>query len=1852
MKSLKAFFLFYLFVIFFSCKKDASDFASDPNLFKDYIVSYSGGLISTNAEIRTILAFENLDWQPNQELDSDLYSISPNVKGKVIAINTNTVAFIPSEKLKQDTEYFVSFNLKELKNDLPKDLHSFKFVAKTLKQNFAVTFSDLQSYSKNYQYLNMFFQSSDNLTLEEAKKLVTAKQQGKDLKVKFKPNKTLQNNFEFYIDSIQRPNEDSEIEIFWDGSPLDIDQKGNLKFPISGKNNFKIVNVDLSDDEEAITINFSDPVKGSQNFAGLVQLISESKGESLYDDPTYLDTSNNFTSHKLKFATAGNVLKVYYPNNITGDQKLEVLAGILSEDNHRLKETHTSNLNIGSNKPEVAFIKSGSILPSSNGLKINFKSINLNAVDVKVYKVYKNNILQYFQDYNYNSTYFDLKHVGGPIAKQTVYLNPNKLQKMNRWNVYALDLSKLITPDPGTVYSVEISFKKSHTILACNAADEIEEEALDTDEGQVKSTTNYDYDYGYDYNWQERNDPCTKSYYYNRSIKTTILATDLGVIAKRGENGNYHFAVTNIVTSMPESGAEIKLYTYQQQLLSTIKTDSDGFANVKLDKYAYFAVVTKDNNTTYIKLDDGTPLSLSNFNVDGVQLQKGLKGFIYGERGVWRPGDTLYLGFILNDLDSKLDASHPITLRVNDIQGKTKYKGVKPYQKGHHYLFKVPTHPNDATGNWEARISVGGANFYKKIKVETIKPNRLKIKNSLGDREISTSGTNNAQISVNWLHGAIARNLKTEVQAKITRGITEFKGFESFDFDDEVRSFYTEEVNVFSGRLDDNGKSSFNFLPNAITTAPGKLKAIIQTRVYENGGDFSTDVVTTTISPYQTYIGIKAPKSNQFGMLETDKSNVFEIKTVSANGSPKAVSKLNVEIYKIHWRWWWNSFEGELSQYNYSDSKVAYKTLQLNTNSSGSASFSLNIPEQDWGRYLIRVIDEQGGHATSLTSLIDWPIWSGKSKNNGSDTANMLLFSSDKESYKVNETAKISIPSSVGGRALISIESGSQVLSTKWIETKAGETVVEVPITDKMAPNAYVHVSLLKPHAQTISDTPIRMYGIINLEVTNEETKLYPQINMPKVLRPEEKAVVKVSEKNGKAMSYTIAIVDEGLLDLTRFKTPDAWKQFNSRLALGVKTWDIFNDVIGAYGGRLNQVFSIGGDEDLGGSEAKKANRFEPVVRVLGPFSIDKNKTATHEIKLPNYIGSVRTMVIASNLEDNSYGSTEVTTPVRKPLMVLASLPRKISPNEKVTLPVTVFAMENHIKNVSLQIKTSGKTKVVGAASQNIYFENPEEKMAYFDLEVNDIEGIETIEVIAKSGKETASYKIEIDVTNPNPAITRYTDVVLEPNSAKTLQFETFGITGSNKANLEVSSFPTINFNGRLNYLIQYPHGCAEQITSIAFPQLYYADLADVDASRKANMQRNVNATLNLLNSYQTANGGFSYWPGNYVVDDWTTSYIGHFIIEAEAKGYILPEGMKSKWITYQQKTAKQWRTDAGSNSDFAQSYRLYTLAIAGSPDLASMNRLRETSNLSTEGRLRLAATYALVKQTKVAKDLLAKSDTNDLSRYSYNYYGSFDRNRAMLLETYLTLDEKTKAFELAKTLATSLSSEEYMSTQTIAYSLYAMSKFAKKMGAEGLTVNYNFANKTESIKTDKSIADKKLKVTKGLHSVKLENKGKNTIYARVAVSGVLPIGEEISIAQNLRTNVRFKTRSGNDVSLQNIEQGTEIIATVTIENTSDSKIDNVALQQIVPSGFEIINLRYTDFGASFENKADYIDIRDDRAQYYFGLGARETRTFTTVVNASYLGKYYLPGVYAEAMYNNNYSARTQGQWINIVASN
>ena len=1809
-------------LIMAGCKKD-KNFNSNPLEFKEYISGYTSGLISARSGFNILLNKPIEQDKIDKINDLNLFEISPKVSGKVVCVNATQVAFVPENPLEQNTEYRISFALKKLFEVDKSNLNHFNFTVKTMQQAFRIAASDLQSYNQDMYFLNAELLANDQIDYDTAKNIFKATVDGKKVGVKFQSQGT-NNKFVILFDSIPRIDKDQTLEVKWDTNAAVKENLIPFSFNIPQKGVFKPLFVQNNGSSQEVFINFSDPLNKNQDFDGLVTLSG--------------------TNTQLKYSVNGNVLKVFREEKKEGEYTLSIREGIKSVYGHSLNSDYEFNITFNQQQPDFRFLKSGTLLPSSENLKINFQAINLRAVNVTVYRIYENNILQFLQENDLNGGYY-IRRVARPVARKVLKLTDGALYPLNDWNTYSLDLASVITPEPGAIYRVELGMTKNYSLYTCGTKNNdpldlsFEEKSLDDDE----ETSNEYYEEEY-YDYEESEDPCNDYYYYGRTISTNVLATDLGVIVKKGQTNTYTIIVNNLLTTEPVKGATVEVFNYQQQKIQEGKTDGDGLLTLNISSAAYFAKVQKDNYTTYVKMDQYGSQSVSKYDVDGLRLQKGLNGFIYTERGVWRPGDSIYVGFVLNDFAQKNPEKLPIKLRFTDPYGKVIAERMQSSNPNNHYTFALKTNADAPTGAWNVSISAGAASFSKRIKIETIKPNRLKIDNSLDGKLISSAGSN-ANLKVEWLQGTPAGNTEVSVNAKFLPTTTTFKGYDKYIFDNQAFSFESDEVNVFEGRTNSEGNVSFFFQTKNLQ-APGMLKVNLLTQANETGGDFSTDVASASFSPYDEYVGLQMPEENKYGYFSTGENQNFRVVVVSENGKPLANKEVTATIYRVGWSWWWDATNQNISTYSSSKSNGVYAVQNLTTDANGKAHFTLNIPDNDWGRYFILLTNDDSGHKCGTTAYFDWGSWSGKARKGEGSEAVMLTLGTDKKEYNVGDNAIVSFPSDKGGRALISVENGNDVITTHWVETAAGETTYKVPITDKMTPNVYFYVTLLQPHSNTANDAPIRLYGVTPVNVVDKNTELNPVIQAPEKFVPQKQATIKVSEKDGKPMTYTLAIVEDGLLNLTRFRTPNPHNVFFSKTALGVKTWDVYDNVIGAYGGTINQAFSIGGDEDLGGAEAQKANRFKPFVIFKGPFELKKGGSNTHTVQIPNYMGSARVMVVASNVEKNAYGFAEKkNVPVISPVSLLGSLPRKAVPGETIVLPVTVFAMEKQVKNVSVSVETNNSFKVVGNKSQQLHFDTTGEKMAYFELETTQQVGIGKVKLTATAGNEKATYEVEMDIYNPNPMTYVVENEVLSAGKSANMNASVLG----NKAKtvLEISSFPGVNLSSRLSYLIGYPHGCAEQVTSGAFPQLFLSDFVNLSKEKADETNRNVTAAISKLHENQLSNGGFTYWKGGKYADNWVTSYIGQFYIEAEKKGYVLPPNSKQKWLDFQNSEARQWRFQGEYQNDLPQAYRLYTLALAGNPNMGAMNRLRELKDITPNAKRILAAAYALAGQKQTAAKLFQTTSLDDDSGY---YYGSTLRNKAMAMETALLIGNKQDAARWALEIAEKLSSDDWLSTQTTAYALYAMAKYvAVNKSGKSFTASYTLNGKTENINSDEPMIQIPLTVN-GKSTVQLKNTSGQTLYARLISSGVLPVGKELSMENGVAINTAFRDANGQSIDVSSLRQSTEFVAVIQLTNLTNEGVDNIALTQIIPSGWEIINTRFTDYGDESENaNIDYADFRDDRANYYLSLAANQSKTIRLKLNASYAGKYYLPGTYAEAMYNNRYNTRTNGKWVEVV---
>ena len=1836
---------------FFSCGKKEKWIDVD-QAFSKYVDAYTTGTVSKTTAIRIQLAADAITTHAvGEAVKESLFSFSPSVNGKAVWLDARTIEFKPDGYLKQDQLYEVNFKLGKV-TKVPDKYSNFKFSIKTIRPSFKISDDGLRSSgTRNKMTFSGDLETADVEDGVKIEKLLTATLNNQFLKISWQHNDAVKTHH-FIIDNIARENSVANLELHWNGSSMEMDVKGEKAVAIPSLGDFKVLEVvPVNEAQQYVSVLFSDQIAIGQDLTGLITVANQSD---------------------ISYTINGSEVKVFVGGKPDGNYTMYVNAGIKNTWGDILDKGFTSNIFFENRMPSVKIHGKGNILPSSGRLVLPFESINLNAVDISIIKIYENNVPQFLQE-NDLAGNSELRRVAKPVVEKTLRLDDDKTLDLHKRQHFSLDIDKYLKTEQGAIYRVTIGFRPKYSLyqsadtsntVSADGSGEGEGEGYNDFSSSGKDEDDafwerYDTYYPYGYNWEKRDDPASKSYYNkDRWATRNILASNIGLTAKRGNDNSLTVAVSSILTTTPMSGVTLEVLDYQQTVISKGSSNSDGFATIDLKRKPYLLVAKKGNERGYLKLDDGSSLPLSRFDVSGEEVKNGIKGFIFGERGVWRPGDTLYLNFIVEDREGKLPKEHPVEFSLITPAGQLYKHLIQSDAEDGFYLFKTYTDPSAPTGNWLAKVKVGGATFEKRIRVETVMPNRLKINVDFGkDPMLGTGSTSTGNINAKWLFGAVGKNLKAKIDASLYAKSTTFPKFAGYDFDNPTTKYSTQSKTIYEGTLDADGNAALKTNFEIDGSAPGMLNANLVVKVFEPGGGFSIDNMTIPFSPYTSYVGLKLPDGEKpFDYLLAGKKHTAQIVNVDSRGTLLSGNNdVDVEFYRIQWRWWWDNNGDNLSNFTQNEyNKLLKKETVHLTNGRGQWQFGTS--ENEWGRYLILVKDLKSGHVAGSTFYIDEPGWQSREGTDADQTAAaMLSFTSGKEKYNVGDEVSLTIPSSKGGRVLVSIENGSKVIKSFWKETVQGQTVVTFNADKSMSPNVFATVSLLQPHAQTINDLPIRMYGSIPIFVEDKNTQLRPVISMPGSIRPEQTVSFTVSEQSNKEMTYCVAIVDEGLLDLTRFKTPNPHDAFYAREALGVKSFDMFDYVIGAWGGDLERILTIGGDIDAGPVKQKTANRFKPVVKYLGPFHLSHGQQ-TQTFTMPSYIGSVRAMVVAAH--KGSYGFAEKTVSVKKPLMLLATMPRVLGPGETIKLPVTVFAMENNIRNVNVTLQSNPLLEVIGSSSQTVRFTQTGEQMAYFDIKVKPNVGVGKVKLLASAGGEKADYEVELDIRNPNPPVTSITETTLSGGQQWKIIASPIGVAATSTAVIEVSSVPSMNLQKRLNYLIAYPHGCIEQTTSAVFPQLVLNQLTDLDDYKKAQIDRNIKSGISRLTNFQRPDGGFSYWPGGSESDEWGTSYAGHFLIEAQSSGYFVSEYLLQQWKNFQRGKANTWMPSTTNfyGGDLAQSYRLYTLALAKAPELGAMNRLKEFKYLSPEAKWRLAAAYKLAGHENTALDLSSGLPTSFGIRPNPGIsFGSDLRDQAMVLETLTILGKKAKAAELLPSICAQLSQDSWYSTQTTAYALIAIAKYCGKNPSNiKILGTMSIDGKAVDINSSSYVRQVPIVFKNGSSNIVLNNKGNNILYVRLVTQGQPLAGDSLKVNNNpamLQMSVAYVSQDGKAIDVNKLSQGTDFVAKVTIKNPGGhGYYTQMALSEIFPSGWEILNARMAGGEGSFKSSySTYQDIRDDRVYTYFNIAANETLTYYIQLNASYLGRYFLPGTYCEAMYDHRVTAGVNGKWVQVV---
>lgn len=1483
--------------------------------------------------------------------------------------------------------------------------------------------------------------------------------------------------------------------------------------------------------------------------------------------------------------------------DVTTTYELILKKGMVGVVGGKLNLDYSSDIAFGELEPSIGFENyKGKYLSSAGAKNVAVRIINVPKVSLKIYKVYESNILTSDNYYGY-----------GYQEKDIVYekeIKTTDLKKAGSSSILTLNFEDILK-DYNGIYYIEIR-------------------SLDD--------------------------------YWVRDSKYLSLS-DIGLIVKEGMNKMQVFA-NSIKTAQSLAGIKIKMYGKNNQLISETVTSSDGSASLsyKNENISGFqpALITAEKNGdfTAINLYD-TEINTSRFEVGGYRdLPNGLQTFIYLERNIYRPGETVNFATVVRNQTWASPGKLPLKIEIVSPSGKKLKTFTKTLNEEGSVDANFSTLKESLTGVYSIFVYTSNNVLLasKNVMIEEFMPDRIKV-NTAVNKEQYTINDQNIELSVTAqnLFGPPAANRNYEVELNYKTRYFSAKDYTNYDFYILNTNRYFESE-LRQGKTDASGQAKESFKLDETFENMGLLQADIFTTVFDETGRPVNRKNSVEIYTQDIFYGI--------GYFDYYLATNSEIKMplIAVNKDGKSVnSKATIKVIKHEYQTVLNKSG---SYFRYESNKIEKTLVSKEIAINGPTNFKF-VPNIS-GEYEVRIY--KPGEKDRYVSQYFYAYGYGNTYLSSFEVDNegKVTMETDKEEYEVGDKAKILFNTPFQGKMLVTVE-GKDVLDYYYVNTDKRSASLTIDITEAFLPNVYISATLIKPHQTT--EFPLTVaHGFQSIGVKQEERKLDVAIEAVESSRSKTKQKIKVKTASNAYVS--IAVVDEGILQVGGFKTPNPYDYFYQKRALQVNTYDIYPYLLP----EISAASLTGGDMEL--DMGKRVNPFQnDRVKLVSYWSglVKTNSfgNAEYEIDIPQFSGSLRIMAVAH--KDKSFGSAEKNMTVADPIVISSTIPRFLSPGDTAYVSSTLSNTTKKGGNVKATISTSGALGIVEDKNATLSVDANSEGVAYFKVYAKNELGNGKITIKASAFGETFTEETDMSVRPAVPLVQSSNSGSVQGGKNITLNVDASKYLPQTVSyKLVVSKNPMVEYAKDLDYLVRYPYGCSEQTISAVFPQLYYRDIIKsmYNDNLKENINQNIITAMNKLKLRQIYNGGINTWDNCECESWWTTAYAAHFLIEAEKAGYNVDANFKDNILSYLKNRLKKkevyaYRKVGGGEYKIAPkevAYSLYVLALANKSDISMMNYYKSnTQLLSADSKFLLAAAYVL-SGDKIKGNAIMPNTFN-FDQTAKEFGGSFSsptRDEAIALNVLLETDPQNKNIGImTQHLSSQLKTNRYLSTQERVFSFLALGKVAKKANESSAVAEVRANGKLIG-----SVTDNTLKFgTNDLKDKKIEiaTKGSGDIYYFWETEGVSKDGSFKEEDEHLKVRKTFYDRHGNTISGNSFKQNDLIVVGISVQTDYNTTVENVVITDILPAGFEIENSRITEVpGTEWIKDASYpdqLDIRDDRIMIFDDVRtySNKPQKYYYVVRAVSPGVYKMGPVGAEAMYNGAYHSYNGGGLVKII---
>ena len=1607
-----------------------------------------------------------------------------------------------------------------------------------------------------------------------------------------------------------------------------------------------------------------------------------------FSAPVLSDTVEPYL--ELTPAVAYQVIADYRNIEIHGNFKrrttyaLKIRRGLTARNDAVLKQDYMTRLTIPDIRPQLRFLGDGFFLARRGQLNLGLATINVESVKLDIEKVFANNLIY--------------------------------VSKLERWSRWSQNLGKPIHTE---VLDVPSQLNQEVTV-PISLTDYLSDEHV----GIFKVVAR---------NAQREWD----------SAHQWVLITDLGVSAKRAGDRLYVW-VKSLATGAAVPTARVKLISDNNQTLLSGTTNWSGFVEFtdvaeRTESFTPFMItVAKRDDLAFIQLDRHE-IATADFDIAGpAYLQKGYEAFLYTGRGVYRPGETVQLAGIVRapkqvtpePLPTRIEVLAPDGRILRELRQQTTKTGVCEVK------ISIPDYAQ--TGNYIAKMLiadkvVGRAQF----QVEEFMPDRMKVAVTT-DKSIYRLGDElDIQVDAVNLFGppAVGRKVQASCELKAVSFMdadststvdTDATEWRSFVFGNTgsnfAKQFESQRIELGEAKTNPAGKAHYQFTIPATLKAPSLLNGILTATVSEIGGRAVTASHQVVIHPYSHYVGLRRTNTAETKINQPVRIDYVAVDDAMAVAPGRA---LRLSLYKVHW----NTIlrQNTAGRYEYV-SEPQTTEVETHALTSAETAQTVMLTPSDYGQYRVRLEDLESTATAEIGFYVNG--WGNTSVSMEHPTR--LDLTLNKSTYRPGETAKLYIKAPFPGTLLLTVER-EKMLRYRTIVMKENTATLSIPIRSTYRPNVYLSATLTRSiPTDTVSVShhqplPARAFGVIPLKLdaarrrlsvnmslsqtdeagvsskiplSSEESNIQNGENSEITVRPNSDVDIAFQVKGTRSWQkyeVCIAAVDEGILALTDFQTPNPHDYFYRQRGLKMRSFDL-------YSGILPELANVTDNSSTGGDAVPRARRkrlntgsitrVKPVSLWSGFVKTDGNGRGTVQFKIPQFNGKLRLMAVAS--AGANYGATETYLTVREPIVLTPTFPRFLAGGDKLRVPVTLFNGTGEDGEFTvklqavgdLQLLSASPTNTSGMPSQNApgapsrspslhelsvdkSVEAGTEAQVFFDIRVQDAIGEISFNLSAHGNAETTQMNVKLPLRSTAPPVTKTGHGVVRAGKSVDFIFPANFIPDSSEFSLTLSPFPNITFADSLRYLVRYPHGCLEQTTSKVFPLLYFSDLARSVEPMLAGddlVDYYITSGITKLESMLTSSNHFTYWPGGTYVNPWSSIYASHFLVEARKAGYevadrvynAILDGLREQ-AQFSPSTESRESPKAIKANIALATYASYVLAAAGQPERGTMNYLknRGLSGLSDYSHFQLAGAFALSGELETALSMLPVSislGVNGKDNAEWETGGTLNspiRAQAIMLDMLAEVNENHPSIPmLVKNLREAASDgNRWATTQDNAFAFLALGKIMKKQMDKNYTgtLKLNGEHFADFDATQVRYTDDAWDGAR----IQLSVQGEGSCYYYWSAFGIQRGSFVEEYERELQVRRRYFNKDGEELTRQFVH-GDLIISEVTVKALT-ANLENVVVVDMLPTGFEIENPRLESregipWLKAQDFKPDYLDIRDDRLIFFGTFPRQRERKFYYALRAVTQGEFTLPPIAAEAMYDVTKSTVTGSTRIEVVA--